>query len=238
MSENVSLDEVEAVRRDVADALVRSSARSTLSEQKQDELLAQACTEVCDILAGWANSPAWEGLRPVGRGPIADVIPDWQRVRPFLESLGTTLPRLTERRPGVFGMPEIGDPKAYIDQLIKQAESTARLYRRFSREELFEEATNRIQVLQSSVCGAAANFVKGSKTRAQRRAIARSVLKAAGSFLLSAALIMGGVTPQALAHDIPQWGHEAVKVLFVHQAAQTAQPAVRVAPPQLGPRLG
>jgi hypothetical protein len=63
-------------------------------------------------------------------------------------------------------------------------------------------------------------------------------LKAAGSFLLSAALILAGVTPQALARDIPEWGHEAVKVLFVHQAAQTAQPGMRIAPPQLGPNLG
>jgi hypothetical protein len=238
MSGNVSVDEIEATRRHVYDALLGSSARSTLSEQKQDELLAQACAEACDVLDRWVNSPAWEGLRPAGRGPIADNIPDWQRLKPFLEPLAATLSRLSERQPGVTGMPEIGEPKAYIDQLIKQAESTGRFYRRFTREELFKQATDRIQVLKSSVCGAAANFAKGSKTRAQRRAIARSALKAAGSFLLSAALIMGGITPQALAHDIPVWGHEAVKVLFVHHAAQTAQPAVRVAPPELGPRLG
>jgi hypothetical protein len=238
MAGNVSFDEIEAVRRHVAEALLGSSARSTLSDQKQDELLAQACAEACDILVRWVNSPAWEDLRPAGRGPIADVIPDWQRVKPFLEPLGATLSRLSERQPGVSGMPEIRDPKAYIDQLIKQVESTGRLYRRFSREELFEEATDRIRVLQSSVCGVAADFAKGSKTRAQRRALARSALKAAGSFLLSAALILGGVTPQALAHDIPEWGREAVKVLVVHDAAQAAQPSVRVAPPQLGPRLG
>ena len=104
------------------------------------------------------------------------------------------------------GSPEIGDPDAYIDQLIKQAESTARRYRRFNREELFKEATDRIRVLQSSVCGAAADFAQGTKTRARRRAFARSALKAAGSFLLSAALILVGVTPQALAHDIPAVG--------------------------------
>ena len=49
---------------------------------------------------------------------------------------------------------------------------------------------------------------------------------------------MVGVTPQAMAHDMPAWGHEAVNVVFVHHAGQTAQPAVRVAPPQLGAQLG
>jgi hypothetical protein len=238
MRENVSLDEIAAVRRHISDALLASSARSTLPEEKQDELLAQACAEACDILDRWVNGSAWEGLRPANRGPIADVIPDWPRLRPFLEPLGATLSRLCERRPGVGELPEIGDPQAYINHLIDQAESTARHYRGFGREELFKQATDRIKVLRSSVCGAAADFAKGTKTRAKRRALARSALKAAGGFLLSAALILGGVTPQALAHDIPVWGHEAVKVLFVHHAAQTAQPAVRVTPPQLGPHLG
>jgi hypothetical protein len=209
-----------------------------LPAEKQDELLAQACAEACDILDRWVNGPVWEGLRPAARGPIADVIPDWQRVRPFLEPLGATLSRLSERRPGTSESPEIGDPEAYIDQLIKQAEATARHYRRFDRDELFRQATDRIKVLRSSVCGAAADFAKGTKTRVRRRALARSALKAAGSFLLSAALILGGVTPQVLAHDVPQWGHEAVKVLFVHHAAQAAQPDVRIAPPDIGPHPG
>jgi hypothetical protein len=231
MAENVSLDEIEAVRRHIADALLASSARSTLPEEKQDELLAQACAESCDILDRWVNSGAWEGLRPAGRGPIADLIPDWRHVRPFLEPLGATLTRVSERRPGDSERPEIGDPEAYINQLISQAEATARRHRRFDREELFQQATDRIKVLRSSVCGAATDFAKGSKTRARRRALARSALKAAAGFLLSAALIVGGVTPEALAHEV-------VKVVFVHHAAQTAQPAVRVAPPQLGPQLG
>jgi hypothetical protein len=42
------------------------------------------------------------------------------------------------------------------------------------------------------------------------------------------------VTTQAAAHDV----REAVSVVFAHQAAHTAQPTVRVAPPQVGPQLG
>ena len=235
MNGNVSLDEIDAVRRHITDALLGSSARSALSAEKQDELLAQACAEACDVLDRWVNGGVWEELRPASRGPIADAIPEWQRVRPFLEPLGDTLSRISKRQPHVDGLPEIGDPPEYIDRLIEQAESTARRFRRFDREDLFKQATDRIKVLQSSVCGAAADFAKGSKTRAHRRARARSALKAVQGFLLSAVLIVAGVTPQALAHDVPQWGHEVVKVLFVHHAAQTAQPTVRVAPPQLGP---
>jgi hypothetical protein len=238
MTENVSLDEIAMLRLHISEALLGSSAQSTLPAEKQDELLAQACEEACDVLNRWVNGSVWEELRPTGRGPIADVIPEWQRVRPFLEPLGATLTRMSERRPGMSGLPEVGEPDAYINELIKRAEFTAKRYRRFDRAELFKEATDRIRVLQSSVCGAAADFAKGTKTHARRRALARSALKAVGSLLLNAALILGGVTPQALAHDIPSWGHEAVKVLFVHDAAQSAQPAVRVAPPELGPTLG
>ncbi len=238
MPENVSLDDIEGVRRHIADALLGSSTRSTLPPERQDELLAQACAEACDVLERWVNGPVWAGLRPAGHGPIADVIPEWQRIRPFLEPLGVTLSRIDKRQPGLDGLPQIGDPQEYIGQLIEQAEATGRRYRRFDREELFKQATESIKLLQASVCGAAADFAKGSKTRGQRRARARSALKAAQGFLLSAALIMVGITPQALAHDVPQWGHEAVKVLFTHHAAQAAQPTLRVAPPQLGPKLG
>lgn len=238
MNEEVSLGEIEVVQRHVYEALLGSSARTTLSEDQQDAMLAQACAEACDVLDRWVSSPAWEGLRPAGRGPIADVIPDWQLVRPFLEPLSAALTRINERRPAVSGMPEIGDPEAYIDQLIKRAEATGRRHRKFGREELYAEATDRIKLLRSSVCAVAGDFAKGSKTRSRLRAVARSVLKQVGVFLLSATLIMVGVTPQALAHDIPGIGHEVVKVVFVHQAAHTAQPALRVAPPQLGPQLG
>jgi hypothetical protein len=238
MGEGVSLDEIEVVQWHVQEALTRTTARTTLSEEEQDTLLSQACAEACDILERWVTGSAWEGLRPAGRGPIADVIPDWQRVRPFLEPLSRALSRISERRPGVTGMPEIKDPEAYVDQLIKQAESTGRRHRRFDREELYAEATQRIKVLQSSVCAVAGDFAKGSKTRARVRAVARTVLKQVGGFLFGAALIMVGVTQPALAHAAPVLLHEAVKVVFVHQAAQAAQPSVRVAPPQLGPRLG
>jgi hypothetical protein len=242
MNEGVSLGEIEVVQRHVFEALVASSARTTLSKDQQDAMLAQACLEACHILDRWVSSPVWEEVRPAGRGPIADVIPDWQLVRPFLEPLSAALTRIGERQPAVSGMPEVGDPEAYIDEIIKRAESTGRRHRKFGREELYAEATHRIRVLQSSVCAAASDFAKeskkGSKTRARLRSAARTVLKQVGGFLFGAALIMVGVTQPALAHNAPVWAHEAVNVVLVHQAAHAAQPSVRVAPPQLGPRLG
>jgi hypothetical protein len=238
MAENVTLSEVEVVQRRVYEALYDSSPSSPLSEEEQDEKLARACAASCELLGRWVDSSAWNGLRPAGRGPIADVIPDWESVRPFLEPLGATLIRMQKRRPAVSGMPEIGDPAAYIDQLIIQTKLTGRRFRPFDREDLFADATDRIKALRSSVCGVAADFTKDSKKRALRRTLARSALKRVGGFLLTASLILAGVSPQALAHDVPVWAHEAVKVIIVHQAAQTAQPAVSVAPPQLGPQLG
>ena len=236
--ENISLTEVELVQRLVYEALYESSAASPLSEEEQDKKLARACAASCELLGRWLDSSAWNGLRPAGRGPIADVIPDWQSVRPFLEPLGATLNRVRERRPAVSAMPEIGDPEAYIDELITQTRLTGRRFQRFDRADLFADATGRIKALRSSVCGVAEDFTKDSKKRAQRATLARSALKKVGGFLLSAALILTGVSPQALAHDVPVWAHEAVKVVFVHQAAQTAQPAVSVAPAQLGPQVG
>jgi hypothetical protein len=87
MRESVSLAEIEVAQRHVIEALLASGAQTTLSEDKQDSMLAQACAEACGILHRWVKSPAWEQLRPAGRGPIADVIPDWQAVRPFLRPL-------------------------------------------------------------------------------------------------------------------------------------------------------
>ena len=238
IGEEVRLAEIKMVQNNILNALVRTNPPTTLSEEEQDSLLAQACSEACGILDRWVKSTPWEELRPKARGTIAEVIPDWQAIRPFLAPLGVTLDRMTERRPSMAGIPEIGNPAAYIDALITRTESTCRRHPGFTREQLYTEATNRIKTLRSSVCAIAGDFAKGAKNRARLRAAARSALKWAAGFLFSAALITIGLTPEAVAHDIPAAVHEAVSVAFVHQAAQTAQPSVRVAPPQLGAHLG
>src|SRR3984957_19687949 len=98
MREGVSLDEIEVVQKHVIEALVRRGARSTLSEDEQDSELAQACAEACGILDRWVKGPAWAGLRPASRGPIADVIPDWQGGPPVLPPLREGLGRVRGTR--------------------------------------------------------------------------------------------------------------------------------------------
>jgi hypothetical protein len=238
IGDEVRLAEIEKVQDNILNALVRTNQPTTLSEDEQDSLLAQACSEACGILDRWVKSTRWEELRPKAHEAIADVIPDWQAIRPFLAPLAVTLGRMTERRPSVAGIPEIGKPADYIDDLIMRTESTSRRHPGFTRKQLYTEATNRIKTLQSSVCALAGDFAKGAKNRARLRAAARSALKAAAGFLFSAALISIGLTQQAVAHDLTVAVHEAVSVAFVVQAAHTAQPTVRVAPPQLGAHLG
>ena len=238
MSDDVSLGEIELVQEHILDAIVKTKEPTTLSSEEQDRLLAQACSEACGILGRWVGSSAWEGLRPKARGPIADITPDLQEIRSFLVRLSPALSRMSERRRSVAGIKEIGDQKVDIDDLIKRAESTGRRHRRFDREQLYAEATERIKGLQSSVCAIAADFAKGTRNRARLRAAARSVLKTVGSFLFGAALIAVGMTQQAVAHDMSAAVHEGVSVVLVHQAAHAAQPTVRVAPPQVGPHLG
>jgi hypothetical protein len=238
IADEVRLAEIETAQGHILNALVQTNPPTTLSADEQDHLLAQACSEACGILGSWIESPAWKGLHPKGRGPVADVIPDWKAIRPFLAPLGVTLSRMSERRPSVAGIPEIRTAEKYIDDLIRDTESTSRRYPRLTREELYAEAQDRISRLRSSACEIASDFAKGTKNRARLRAAARTALKWAASFLFSAALITIGLTQQAVAHDLSAAAHEAVSVAFVHQAAHTAQPTVRVAPPRLGAHLG
>jgi hypothetical protein len=238
MNDAVRLAEIEMVQQHIIDALVRTNPPTTLSEDEQDRALAQACSEACGILDRWLNSPTWDELRPKGRGPIADIIPDWPAIRPFLDPLGPVLTRMRERRRTATGLPKIGDPEAYIDDLIAQTKVTGRRNPGFDRQQLYDVASERINLLRSTVCVIAGDFAKGAKNRSRLRAAARTVLRHAASFLVAAALISVGVTTQAAAHDMSTAVHEAVSVVFVHQAAHAAQPTVRVAPPQVGPQLG
>jgi len=48
---------------------------------------------------------------------------------------------------------------------------------------------------------------------------------------------MAGANPHDVRQNIPDWGHEADKVLVVHHVAESAQPSVRIAPPRLGPQV-
>ena len=236
MTDGISAGLIEAVQRDIYDALARTSEGSLLPEEEQDRLLAQACTEACDVLARWLESPEWREQCPAGRAPIADAIPEWERVRPFLEPLKETLAAIAQRQHDLPVIGEIGDPDRYIDRVVAAAEQTARRYRRYDRQALFTTATGRVSDLRTEVCELAGDL-KSQTRSTERRKKARSVLGKVAGLLLTLSLTMAGASPATVAQNIPEWGHEAVKVLFVHHVAETAQPQVKVAPPRMGPRV-
>jgi hypothetical protein len=233
---------VEAVRWHIYDALTRTSEHSTLPEQEQDRLLAQVCGEACDVLGRWVRSDVWAAMRTSGSGTVADVIPDLKRVKPFLDPLKETLNRIEaegKRRPGV---PEIGDATRHIDRAIAATEYTGRRYRRLSQDQLFDQATRRVEQLKADVCRLAGEFqhdVGDQQKRAQRKKRALSVLGTVASVLLSVALSMVvSASPAAVHQNTAQWVHDASTVMVVHHVAQTAQPNVRIAPPHAGPHVG
>jgi hypothetical protein len=240
MTDGISADMIEAVQRHIYDALAQTSERSILPDEEQDRLLAQVCAEACAVLASWLDSPEWETLRPSGRDPIADAIPEWERVRPFMDPLRETLAAIMQRQQDLPSAQEIGDPAAYINRVLTTAEQTARRFRRYNRQELFETAADRLKRLRDDVCALAGDFAGGLKSKeksAERRKKARRLLAKVPGVLLSLTLAMGGTSPHDMVQHFPEWGHEAVKVLVVHHIAETAQPEVKLAPPRLGPRM-
>jgi hypothetical protein len=244
MANGISAGRIEAVQRHIYDALTQSSDGSTLPLEEQDRLLAQACVEVCDLLARWRDSPEWEELGPVGHAPIAEAIPEWERIRPFLDPLRETLAAIAQRQRDLPILREIGDPDQYIDTILASARKTARRFRGYERQDLFAEASKRMERLRGDVCGLAAEFkddlasqAKTAEKRTKWRNRARWVLRKIPSLLLTLSLAAAGTSPATMRQNIPEWGHEAVKVLVVHHVAETAQPGVSLAPPRLGPQL-
>jgi hypothetical protein len=240
MTDGISADMIDTVQRHIYDALAQTSERSVLPEEGQDRLLAQACAEACDVLGRWLGSREWGELCPSGGGPIADAIPEWERIRPFLDPLKETLAAIARRQKDPPGAREIGDPGRYVDAVLKATAETARRFRRYDRQDLFKEATSRVTSLRAEVCALAgdlANDLESREKSAARRKKTRWVLAKIPGLLLTLSLAMAGANPHAMAQNIPAWGHDAVKMLVVHRVARTAQPGVKVAPPRLGPRV-
>jgi hypothetical protein len=234
---SLSPDLIDTVQRHIYDALARTSDGSTLPEDEQDKMLAQACAEACDILHDWRNSFQWEDLSPSAGAPIAAAIPEWERVKPFLDPLKQALTRIVRQM-----QPEQEriEPAAHIDEAIKAAAQTARRYPRLNRDELFNEASARIDAVRDEVCQLAHEMRAGLQDRAKRqrwRKRARSALLKVAGLVLTLSLAMAGAGPHDVRQHIPEWGHEAVKVLMVHSIAQSAQPGVRITPPRLGPHM-
>lgn len=237
MAGSVSAGMIEAVRTHIYDALARTVPGGTLPEEAQDALLAQACAEACGVLGDWLSSPDWERCAPSGRRPLADVVAELERVRPFIEPLGETIERMSTRQ----GAPAIADPATYIDEMISSTRHTARRHRRMTGEQLYEVARQRLDALKAQVCELAADYrtqAADAAKRARRRSLARKILAAIPGVLLSVSLAMAAASPGAVRQNVPQWGHDVLRLLVVHHVARTAAPTVRIAPPQAGARLG
>ena len=237
MAGSMSPGMIEAVQRHIYDALAQTMpGNSTLTEEEQDKLLAQACAEACGLLGDWLSSSYWKESEPSGGKPIADVTADLERVKPFLGTLRETIERLSKRP----GAPTIPDASKYVDEMISSTRNTARRHRRLTGEQLYVIARQRLEDLQRQVCDIAAGLrthVGDAEKRAKRRSFARKILAALPGVLLSVSLAMAGAGPSAVRQNIPEWGHDAVQVLVVHQVAHTAAPTVQIAPPRLGPHV-
>jgi DNA-binding SARP family transcriptional activator len=254
---SVRPDMIETVRHHINDALARTSDSSTLSEDAQDAELAQASAEGCDLLTQWLGSFEWEQLRPAGSAPISDAIPEWERIRPFLDPLVEAMARFSQRQNKTREERNSPDPAAHIDEVLRAASRTARRYKRYDRGQLFVEAGQRTQDLRDEVCGLAAEFKaeqaanftakkkeaetekESKEAEAKKADRRRRVRKVLGTIvtLLTVSLALASASPHDMQQNIPQWGHEAVKVLMVYDIAHTAQPGVQVTPPRLGPRV-
>lgn len=245
MADGVDPGMVEVVRWHIYDALARASEHSTLPKAEQDRLLAQSCAEACGVLGRWMESEDWKKMRSSGKGTVADVIPDLERVKPFLDPLKETLIRISQGDRSQHRAPEIGDVEKYIDRAIAAAEYTGRRYRRLSQSQLFEQAARRVEQLRKSLCELAGEFKNDldrhpddQQKRAKRRKIAAILLGQVAPFLVAVSLALASASPTAMRQNIPEWGHDAVQVLLVHHVAETAQPSMRIAPPRVGPHVG
>jgi hypothetical protein len=247
VADSMNPEVIDAARRRIADTLASTTPHSTLPDDEQDALLAQACAEACDVLAGWRASSSWKALEPVGqarKAALRDSAADWDRIRPFLDPVRETLRRVADRRagdPDGANVPAAEDPEDYIDKLIKSAKSTILRSPALNREQLYQDADHRLDDLQRQVCATASDFREGAASDEKRRVRRRraiSLLRTVGGVLLSISLAMAGASPAAARANLPSWGHEAVQVLFVHQVAHSAAPTVSIAPPKLGPRIG
>jgi hypothetical protein len=254
VADRMNPDVVDAARRHIAEALASTSGHSTLPDDEQDRVLAQACAEACDVLGSWLESTSWAGLSPAGTSglrAVSDCVADWERLRPFLSSVREALGRMAGQQADAPGGPETEDPESYVDKLIRSAAYTARRNRRLDGHGLYQAATSRLDALRNRACGIAGEFAADAAKRASdaddqetarrrkdRRRRARSVLLTVANVLLTVGLSMASASPAAMRQNIPEWGHDVTQVLFVHQIAHTAAPTVSIAPPQAGPRPG
>ena len=229
---SVTAERIAAVQADISDAVTRTSEHSTLTDQEQDRLLAQCCTEACDLLKDWLDDPWWDRARPSSDGSIGEFVPAQKE---FAEFLGPMLKDSLAQA----GKRGVNVPDSLVDEAREKVAATARRFPRMRRQQLFQEARTRVTSLQREVCELAGQM-GGSLHTAARRRKARHVLGKVSEVLLAVVLAMAGAGPHAAVQNATEWGQatvHAVEVITVHYLADRAQPNLRVAPSHTGPRL-
>lgn len=239
--DRVTIERVAMVQAHILDATLRTSADSALSGPEQDRLLAQSCTEACDLLRDWLGSGWFGQPRPSDDGLLADAVPTAEQFTQFLGPIFEDALRHAAQAGITIDVAGLQDARVQVAAL-------ARRYRRMKRRELFEAAEERVGALRDEVCQVAARLREMPQAgeepdpRAEQlRHKAQRALKKVRNFLPAVALTVAGamlgVGPHQMAQSVSEWGHEAARVVVVHHIADLAQPAVRVGPPRAGPRV-
>lgn len=233
---SVTVDRIAVVQAHITEAVTRTSASSTLSQQEQNKLLAQSCAEACDLLKDWLADAWWDRSRPSSDTPIKDVVPTQKELASFLGPMLKT--SLARARQGGVDIPD-----SLVDEAREKVAATARRFPRMGRQQLFRQAADRVKTLQEEVCGLASQIGTATHSAAEGGAWRRKSRKALGKvsgLLLAVTLAMAGAGPHAVAENTAEWGHAAVRaveVITVHYIADRAEPSVRVAPSYSGPQI-
>ena len=232
---SVTIDRIAAVQAHITEAVTRTSASSTLSEQEQNKLLAQSCAEACDLLKDWLADAWWDRSRPSSDTPIKDAVLTQKELASFLGPMFKA--SLARARQGGVDVPD-----SLVDEAREKLAATARRFPRMGRQQLFRQATDRVRTLQKEVCGLASQI--GTATRSAEGAAwrrkSRKVLDKVSGLLLAVTLAMAGAGPHAVAENAAEWSHAAVRaveVITVHYIADRAEPNLRVAPSYSGPQV-
>jgi hypothetical protein len=225
---NVTIDRVAQANDGIMRALAETSDSSTLSDRRQAIVLADACAQACELLRDWVSSDWWEKARPAGNALVKDTVPREEDFREFLEGL------LDDALTGG-SRHGIAVSRDIVSDAIRSLKATVRRFPRLRSQELFDVAREKTRRLQKEMCSIAER-VRGDASHTLRRR-ARAVLAKVVGFLPTLVLGLAAVTPQTAVQNLEVWGHDVVQVMALHQLAATAEPGVRVAPPDAGPQI-
>ena len=128
---SVTIDRIDGVRRDIADAVNRTAPGSTLPEAEQDRLLEQACAETCALLTDWAASPQWQDLGPAQDVLLREALQDQEGFGQLLGPLfGDALERILPAGADGAGQraERLSTARAEAERAVRGAVATSRRY--------------------------------------------------------------------------------------------------------------